>query len=119
MVEMAPSARSVQTQKKIRISPALAILPPTSPAPRIWRIRTPSPKIPPRSMMMYPDRRSASTSVPQSQTTRISTPKRPETPHVSTRRATSSAQCDTNKRIESRDVMVNVTVCFMKASLLD
>jgi hypothetical protein len=61
-VEVTPSAMSVETQKKIPL--VLAILRPTIPAPCMWRIRTPNPKIPPMSVMMYPDRRPASTSVP-------------------------------------------------------
>src|SRR5262249_4934858 len=36
-VEVTPSARSVQTQKKIPLE--WAILPPTSPAPLMWRTR--------------------------------------------------------------------------------
>src|SRR5438094_5500997 len=72
-----PSARSVQTQKKIPLE--LTILPPTSPAPLMWRARTPNAPSDPRSMMTWPDRRSASTSVPYSQMTRLRPPPRPET----------------------------------------
>ena len=89
-VEVTPSAMSVQTQKKT--PPELAILPPTSPAPLMWMTRTPNPPIDPRSMMMNPDRRSASTNVPYNQTTRMSTPKSPETPPVENPRTMSSAQ---------------------------
>ncbi len=52
MVEVTPSAMSVQTQKKTPLE--LAILPPTSPAPLMWITRTPNPPIDPRSMITYP-----------------------------------------------------------------
>src|SRR5712691_13275264 len=71
-----PSAMSVQTKKKAPLD--LAKSPPT-PFPIMWRTGMPDPRSDPRRMMTYPDRRSASTSVPYSQTTRISTPKRFET----------------------------------------
>jgi hypothetical protein len=89
-IAVTPSARSVQTQKKIPLE--LAILPPTSPAPLMWMTRTPNPKRDPRRVMIYPDRRSASASVPYSQTTRMSAPPRPETPPGEIPRTISSAQ---------------------------
>ena len=57
-----PSAMNVQTQKKIPLEPT--ILPPTSPAPLMWARGMTDPRSDPRSMMTYPDRRSASASVP-------------------------------------------------------
>src|SRR6266566_5100691 len=89
-VEVTPSAMSVQTQKKTPL--VLTILRPTILVPCICRTRTPNPKIPPMSVTIYPDRRSASTSVPYSQTTRMSTPPREETPPVSIPREISSVQ---------------------------
>jgi hypothetical protein len=89
-IAVTPSAMSVQTQKK---TPAeLAILPPTSPAPIMWMTGTADPPSDPRRMMTCPDRRSASTSVPYSQTTRMSTPTRVLTPPGSIPRTMSSAR---------------------------
>jgi len=66
---------SVQTQKKTPLE--LAILPPTSPAPSCgWQGR-PTHRSTRGALMTYPDRRSPSTGVPYSQTTRMSTPPRP------------------------------------------
>ncbi|HBY64752.1 MAG TPA: hypothetical protein DEH78_33455 [Solibacterales bacterium] len=60
--------------------------------PIMWTTGTPDPRIDPRSMITYPDRRSASTSVPKSQTTRMSTPKRMERPPGAIPRTMSSAR---------------------------
>ena len=54
-----PAAMSVQTQKNIPLLPA--ILPPTSPAPRMWASGMSDASSDPRRMMMYPDRRPDST----------------------------------------------------------
>ena len=66
-----PSAMSVQTQKQTPLE--LAIAPPTSPDPIMCTTGTSNPRSDPRMMMTYPDRRSASTSVPYSQTTKMGT----------------------------------------------
>jgi len=82
---------SVQTKKKAPLD--LAMLPPTpTPFPIMWMTGTTNPRSDPRRMMTYPDRRSASTSVPYSQTTRISTPKRFETPPEAIPRMMSSVR---------------------------
>jgi len=65
----------------------LAIAPPT-PAPFMWIKGTTNP----RRMMTYPDRRSASTSVPYSQTTRMGTAMRFESVHGSIPRTMSSVK---------------------------
>jgi hypothetical protein len=75
-VAVTPSARSVQTKKKPPLD--LAISP--TPLPLMWMIGTPDPRSDPRRRMTYPDRRSASASVAYSQTTRMSTPTRFESP---------------------------------------
>ena len=62
--------------------------------------------------MTYPDRRSASISVPYSQTTRTSTTGRFESPPGDIPWTMSSFKWNVVKRTESRDVMVRVTLCF-------
>src|ERR1017187_7097429 len=84
-----PSARSVQTKKKPPLD--CAILPPT-PFPIMWMTGTPAPRSDPSKMMTYPDRRSASTSVPYSQTTRMGTATRFEAPPFSIPRTMSSVR---------------------------
>jgi hypothetical protein len=64
-IAVTPSARSVQTEK--------APLDLAIPAPAVCTTGMDDPRSDPRRMMTYPDRRSASTSVPYSQTTRMST----------------------------------------------
>src|SRR5258707_15249466 len=71
MAEKSPStpiASSVQTKKNCPLEPASLLATPT-PFPFMWTEGTTNEKSDRRSMMMYPDRRSASTSVPYSQTT--------------------------------------------------
>ena len=59
--------------------------------------------------MTSPHRLSANTRVPQSQTARMSRPPKAEMVPGSSPRATSWAQCNEKRRIESRDEMVSVT----------
>jgi len=109
-IPLAPSAMFVQTQKNLPpVLAALPIRPPTSPAPCMWRTGTPDARIAPRRIMISPARRSASTIVPQSHTARMSRPQSAERVPGSIPRATSSAQCNEKRRIESRDVIVRVT----------
>ena len=70
----------------------LAILPPASPVPLVWRTRAPNERIDARRMMMYPDRRPANTSVPYSQTTKMGTAVRFENPPFSNPRTMSSVR---------------------------
>src|SRR5260370_37527872 len=67
-----PIAISVQTKKKCPLELAILLVTPT-PFPFMWTTGTTNEKSDRRSMMMYPDRRSASTSVPYSETTEMST----------------------------------------------
>jgi hypothetical protein len=71
-VEIVHNAMFCHTQKKDPLESA-AILPPTSPIPHMWTMGIPVPKIATISIMIYPDRRPASTSVPYSHTARITT----------------------------------------------
>src|SRR6266446_9863489 len=67
-----PIAISVQTKKKCPLEwPRLLVTP--TPFPLMWARGTTNEKSPPRKVMMYPDRRSKSTSVPYSQTTKVGT----------------------------------------------
>src|SRR5262245_26881192 len=75
-----PTAMIVQMKKKAPLD--FAISPPT-PFPIMWMTGTANPSSDPRRMMMYPDRRSASTRVPYSQTTRMGTAVRFESPPFS------------------------------------
>src|SRR5437016_14405672 len=71
MAEKSPStpiASSVQTKKKCPLVLASLLATPT-PFPLMWTTGTTNEKSDKRNMMRYPDRRSASTSVPYSQTT--------------------------------------------------
>jgi hypothetical protein len=63
--------------------------------------------------MMYPDRRSVSTSVPYIQKTRMGTAVRFVSVPGSMPRTMSSARCKVKKRIESRDAMVSITLFFI------
>ena len=83
-----PSASSVQTKKK----PPLRVVPKPTPAPLMWMAGTPITRSDARRMMTYPDRRSASTSVPYSQTTQMTTAKRFGSPPGYIPRAMSSAR---------------------------
>ena len=68
-----PIAISVQTKKKCPlVLPSLLVTP--TPFPFMWTTGTTNEKSDPRSMMMYPDRRSASTRIPYSKATVMSTP---------------------------------------------
>ena len=68
-----PSAISVQTKKKKPpLDVAMRLATPT-PFPFMCRTGTPNARSDPRRMMTYPDRRPASTSIPYSQTTEMST----------------------------------------------
>jgi len=71
--------------------PDLAIAPPT-PAPFMWMTGTTNPRSDPSGMMTYPDRRSASTNVPYSQTTKIGTAMRFESVPGSIPRTMSSVR---------------------------
>jgi len=62
-----PSAKSVQRKKK----PPLDFTTLTIPVPLKWMTGTTVAMIPPMRVMTYPGRRSVSTSVPYSQTTRM------------------------------------------------
>src|SRR5882724_11851478 len=76
----------------------------------------PSVRSDPTSMMMYPDRRSASSSVPYSQMTRMGTPTRVEPPASGVPTlawSVSLVACNVMSRIESRDEMVNIKLCFI------
>ncbi len=106
----------VQTQKKIPLE--LAILPPTSPFPIMWMTGTPDPRIDPRRIIMYPDLLPASMVVPYSQTTIMRTPLTFLTPPGSNPRRMSSLRWNVMKRIESRDVMVNITLRFIIVLLM-
>jgi hypothetical protein len=107
-----PIAISVQTKKKCPLEwPRLLATP--KPLPLTWARGTTNAKSPPRRVMMYPDRRSKSTSVPYSQTTKVGTAKRFVAVPGSNPRTMSSARCKEKKRIESRDAMVNITLCFI------
>src|SRR5215212_5973255 len=66
-----PIEISVQTQKKTPLE--LAMLPPTRPLPLMWTRGITDARSDQRRMMMYPERRPASTSVAYSQMTAIST----------------------------------------------
>jgi alkylation response protein AidB-like acyl-CoA dehydrogenase len=68
-----PSAISVQTKKKPPPEFAMPLATPT-PFPFMWMTGTANERSEPRNMMTYPERRPASTSVPYSQTTEMSTP---------------------------------------------
>jgi len=65
-----PIAISVQTKKKCPLELAIAAGDADTLA-LMWARGTTNAKSPPRRVMMYPDRRSASTSVPYSQTTKV------------------------------------------------
>src|SRR6266704_6887611 len=67
-----PIAISVQTKKKCPLELPMLLVTPT-PFPFMWAMGTTNEKSPPRRVMMYPDRRSASTSVPYSQKTKMGT----------------------------------------------
>src|SRR5882724_2908395 len=67
-----PIAISVQTKKKCPLELPMLLVTPT-PFPLMWAMGTINEKSPPRRVMMYPDRRSASTSVPYSQKTKMGT----------------------------------------------
>jgi len=76
----------------------------------------PNPRSDPTSMMTYPDRRSASTSVPYSQITRTGTATRVEPPASGVPTLAwrvSLVKCNVMNRIVSRDVMVNMRLCFI------
>src|SRR5688572_21855043 len=57
---IAPSAISIQTKRKPPLELAIPLAMPT-PFPFMWRMGTPNERSEPRSIMTYPDRRSAST----------------------------------------------------------
>jgi hypothetical protein len=84
-----PSARSVQIKKKA--PPDLAIATPTA-APFMWMMGTTNARSDPGRMMTYPDRPSASTNVPYSQTTKIGTAMRFESVPGSIPRTISSVR---------------------------
>jgi hypothetical protein len=79
----------------------------------MWRTGTPDAKIAPRRRRTSPHRRSKNTNVAESQTKRMSKPPKADMVPDSSPRLTSSAQCNEKKRIESKDVMVNVTLRFI------
>src|SRR5258708_3363505 len=62
-----PIAIRVQTKKKCPLEWPMRLVTPT-PFPFMWTTGTTNEKSDPRNMMIYPDRRSASTSAPHSQT---------------------------------------------------
>src|ERR1700686_5425994 len=67
-----PIAISVQTKNKCPLEWPMLLVTPT-PFPLKWARGTSNEKSPPRRVMMYPDRRSASTSVPYSHKTKMGT----------------------------------------------
>ena len=83
-IPVTPSTRSVQTKKNPLDLPI--------PDPIMWRTGMPDAPSDPTSMMTYPDRRSASTSVQYSQTTRVGTAKRTVAPPGDIPRRMSSVQ---------------------------
>jgi hypothetical protein len=107
-----PIAISVQTKKKCPPELARLLATPT-PFPLMWTMGTTNEKSPPRRVMMYPDRRSASTSAPYNQTTKMGTAVRFESFPGSIPRTMSSARCNEKKRTVSTDAVVNITFCFI------
>src|SRR5438067_7075839 len=69
---------------------------------------------PTSSMMTCPDRRSASTSVPYSNTTRTISAVFDDSA-FDIRRTMSSVMCSVSSRIESRDVTTRMVLCFMSS----
>jgi len=105
----APSAKSVKRKKKPPLD--FAMLP--IPVPLRWMAGMPTAKIPTTRVLMYPDRRSASSSVPYSKTATTAKAMLVTGPALSIPRTMSSVMCSNNKRIESRDAMVSITLCFI------
>ena len=111
-IAVTPNARSVHTKKKAWVD--LPISQPTTPlAPFMWMTGTTSPRSDPRRMIMYPARRSASASVPYSQTTKTSTAKWIREPRRRHPEEDIVGQVKRHEKIESKDVIVKTTLCFM------
>jgi hypothetical protein len=94
----------------------LAIAPrKTPPAPITWMTGMPNERSDPTSVIMYPDRRSASTRVPYSETARMGTETRVEPPASGADPGVESIarQGNVTNRIESSDATINTTLCFI------
>src|SRR4029450_2658136 len=100
-----PIAISVHTKKKAPLVWPMLLVTPT-PFPLMWARGTTNEKSPPRRVMMYPDRRSASTSVPYSQKTKMGTALRFVSFPGSNPRTMSSARRNVKKRMEGTEGMV-------------
>src|SRR5687768_4791750 len=99
----------LQTKKKPQLDLAIAAYP----DPLMWRTGIAAAKIPPRSMMTYPSRLSASASVPMSQTRKMAT-----APMLSARagdipRTMSSVMCNDINTIVISDVVVSRALGFI------